>query len=466
MAAKDSSIRVKIAGDVDVCVPDNIHLMTSYVLQEQLDWFEDEIRFLRCFIRPGNHMVDIGANYGVYTLSAAKLVGPEGSVTAFEPSRETAAWLRRSIEANGFGNIHVVEAAVSDRAGHGSMLTSENSELNRLAEPGEGSVGESVALTTLDDALRELTWPRIDFVKIDAEGHEMNVIQGGRRFFETRSPLVMLEIKAGDKFDFGPLRHLQALGYSLYRLVPGLRMLVPFDNGETIDGYQLNMFCCKSDRAQRLEKQGHLVPAGAAELPELDGNDWIDWMERFPYGQQQIGIWKERTSAKLVATWDAYRRALNAYVRAHSASESLARRYACLRFAFRELASLVASGDNHARLLSFARVAAEFGARQQAVKTLENMVRVMTSGTIIYAGEPFLPVSPDLEQVNPGLNFAKWIGASVLERLVSLGSFSGYFAPGGTADIVPTLIVLGFSTPSMERRLKLFRRRFPELSVD
>ena len=459
----NSGICVQIVGGIKVCVPDDIQLMTPYVLQEQHDWFEDEIKFLRCTIRRGHHMVDIGANYGVYTLTAASLVGPEGSIAAFEPYPATADWLRRSVEANGFGNIRVIEAAVSSSTGRGSILASENSELNRLAGPADGSAGEPVVLTTLDDSARDLAWPQIDFVKIDAEGHEISVIDGGRGFFMTQSPLVMCEIKAGDKVDLVPIARMEELGYSAYRLVPGLDALVPFHRGEFIDGYQLNLFCCKEDRARMLSGAGRLVMQPLTQLPDLDRDAWIGLLEKFPFGRQHLAIWQEKTTTHMVPGWDTYRHALNAYASSRSSEYALPVRYACLRFAYDRLAGLLERNANHPRLLSYVRVAADLGLRQYAVSALRRLVEMMRDGSPVFAGEPFLPVSPDLECMDTGMNFADWIGASVLERLVSLGSFSSYFVPDETATFVPTIKALGFPTAAMERRLSLVQRRLSGL---
>ena len=55
-----------------VVVPDSLDLITPYVLSEQLDFFEDELRFVRRLLRPGHKVIDIGANYGVYSVSMAK----------------------------------------------------------------------------------------------------------------------------------------------------------------------------------------------------------------------------------------------------------------------------------------------------------------------------------------------------------------------------------------------------------
>ncbi|HJW81310.1 MAG TPA: hypothetical protein VJ396_03615 [Acidiferrobacterales bacterium] len=78
-------LTIRIAGDVSVCVPRDIKLMSPYVLLEQEDWFEDDIRFARQLLGKGESVIDIGANYGVYTLSMAQAVGESGKVWAIDP---------------------------------------------------------------------------------------------------------------------------------------------------------------------------------------------------------------------------------------------------------------------------------------------------------------------------------------------------------------------------------------------
>jgi protein O-GlcNAc transferase len=96
---------LKMVDGVLVVVPDSLDLITSYVLQEQQDWFEEEIKFVRRLLDPGDHVMDIGANYGVYSLSMAQAVGATGRVWAFEPASSTASLLAKGIAANGFTRL-------------------------------------------------------------------------------------------------------------------------------------------------------------------------------------------------------------------------------------------------------------------------------------------------------------------------------------------------------------------------
>src|SRR3954466_14028954 len=100
MSAEGGVLVVNVRGDARLCVPAALDQITPYVLLDQEDWFEDEIRFVRRWLSPGMRVVDVGANYGVYTLAAARAVGPSGTVWAFEPTRHTARFLQRSLELN------------------------------------------------------------------------------------------------------------------------------------------------------------------------------------------------------------------------------------------------------------------------------------------------------------------------------------------------------------------------------
>jgi len=253
---------LEIAGGVRVVVPDSLNLLTPYVLFEQRDWFEDEIGFVRRLLRPGQQTIDIGANYGVYTLTMAKIVGPTGAVWAFEPASSTVALLAQGIAANNFSQVVVECSAISDVCGTARLALNDNAEFNSLVRDDlPAATTETVPLVTLDDCLGRYGWKDIDFMKIDAEGEETNIIAGGRRFFTECSPLILYEIKAGADLHLELVQQFARIGFESYRLIPGLDLLVPFDVDSKPDGYLLNLFCCKKDRAALLAEMGLLLDA-------------------------------------------------------------------------------------------------------------------------------------------------------------------------------------------------------------
>lgn len=84
---------LNVRGGARMAVPANLECITTYILLEQKEWFEDEIRFVRRWLRPGMRAVDVGANVGVYTVPMARAVGDGGQVWAFEPTPEAADFL-------------------------------------------------------------------------------------------------------------------------------------------------------------------------------------------------------------------------------------------------------------------------------------------------------------------------------------------------------------------------------------
>ena len=189
-----------------------------------------------------------------------KRLGPSGHVWAFEPASSTAQFLARGIAENGFGHVTLEQKAMSNAPGSAQLAFHAQAELRSIvhdAAPPGGS--EDVSLVTLDDCMDRFRWQDIELIKIDAEGEEANIVQGGRRFFGNLAPLVQYELKSANDLNLDLIRHFAAIGYDSYRLLPGLNLLVPFDAESSPDPYLLNLFCCKAERANRLAARGLLL---------------------------------------------------------------------------------------------------------------------------------------------------------------------------------------------------------------
>jgi len=187
LATRDQILTLTIQGEIKICVPGSLQLMTTYVLLEQEDWFEDEINFVRCLLRSDEEVIDVGANYGIYTLTMAQCVGARGKVWAFEPASSTAGFLRKSIEAQEVSNIECIQAALSNRKGSAQLGLQPNSELNSLvAQSSTQGDSETVQLLILDDCISEHNWgdrfvkklmpPLIMFSSSPSASSFMNVI--------------------------------------------------------------------------------------------------------------------------------------------------------------------------------------------------------------------------------------------------------------------------------------------------
>lgn len=153
-------------------------------------------RCLRRLLQPGHHFVDVGANIGYFALLAAAVVGPPGHVYAFEPNADNCALLRQSITANDFGaRVTLWPNAVAEAAQSFHFATAgadSNGRIVNDAEAAEQAVAlPTVEAVTLDEALHDA--PRIDVVKIDAEGAEARVWQGMQAVVQRHRPTLVFE---------------------------------------------------------------------------------------------------------------------------------------------------------------------------------------------------------------------------------------------------------------------------------
>src|SRR5258708_36382313 len=115
------TIVLTLVDGVRIVVPDALDLITPYVLREQQDFFEDELPFVRQLLQPGQNVIDIGANYGVYTLPMAQKGGAGGPVWAFEPAASTAQYLARGIAENGLGHVNLEQKAKARASGSAQL---------------------------------------------------------------------------------------------------------------------------------------------------------------------------------------------------------------------------------------------------------------------------------------------------------------------------------------------------------
>lgn len=138
--------------------------------------FETEI--IKREIKPGDVVVDIGANIGYYTLIFARLVGPEGKVYAFEPDPANFELLRANVAANGYENVVLEQKAVSDRLGETKLhLSPGNMGDHRLYDSKDGRRAILVEVVKLDDYFK-CSKPEIDFIKMDIQGSEPGAFSG------------------------------------------------------------------------------------------------------------------------------------------------------------------------------------------------------------------------------------------------------------------------------------------------
>jgi FkbM family methyltransferase len=156
----------------------------------------NELDYVRAMLQPGDTFIDIGANVGLFTLTAARTVGPGGRVFAFEPSSRERAYLERNIRQNGFDNVVVAPLALSDAPGELEMLIASDGGLNSFARnrhpEQQVECTERVAVETLDRFVERNAIGNIRLIKIDVEGAEHLVIAGAGETLRRRPPPELL----------------------------------------------------------------------------------------------------------------------------------------------------------------------------------------------------------------------------------------------------------------------------------
>ena len=413
---------VRIQGDVQVCVQPRIEQMSTYVLLEQEDWFEDEMAFVRAYVTPDMHALDIGANHGVYSLSIARQLR-DGHVWAFEPTQAPGRMLEKSIQLNGFQErITWVHAGLSDHSGVASISISSNSELNTL-HGGHGEQ-ESIRLETLDGflAVRDIR-QNIEFVKLDAEGEEINVVKGGERFFTEQSPLVMFELKHGQSINHGLIDAFKQLGYDIYVLLPDLGILAAYDEGANHD--VLNLFACKRDRADAMSARQLLARnLGLAGGLETVRKLLLDNLATAPYAQLCNAAWQ----AQAPAVPTEYIDALVATLLAHSSITTAEQKLSFLNTASGLVDRIISAGGkvHYCAWLLKIHLLHLQNRRALSAHLCEQLLKVPAAE--VQLDWPFLP--PRFDWVSRPIhgNIMLWLEAALREFIELRQGFSSYFS--------------------------------------
>jgi FkbM family methyltransferase len=150
----------------------------------------ETVAIFREHVKPGNTVFDIGANEGVMSACAATLVGADGCVVAIEPQRRLLDVLEINLALNSTGEYHIVHGAVSDRDDERviiSLFAEGNTGASSIVRKYRWSgKTERVPTYTIERIAKSLNIERIDFVKIDVEGFEPEVVRALHPLFSTR----------------------------------------------------------------------------------------------------------------------------------------------------------------------------------------------------------------------------------------------------------------------------------------
>jgi FkbM family methyltransferase len=180
--------------DLDEGVDFSIYLLGSFE--------PDAVRCYEKRLKPGDIVLDIGANIGAHTLQFARLVGPSGRVLAFEPTAYAHGKLRANLALNPdlVPRVTLMQSLLMDRAdapvpeaicSGWPLVHDEGLHPDHLGKPHST---EGARSTTLDAAVTAAGLDRIAFVKLDVDGHELAVLKGATETLRRFRPPILIEL--------------------------------------------------------------------------------------------------------------------------------------------------------------------------------------------------------------------------------------------------------------------------------
>lgn len=170
------------------------------------------------YLREGMTVVDAGAHMGWSTLLICKRIGKSGRVIAFEPAKKYRAMLVKNIELNNYKNIEILDSALFDVNKRMKLSYSRG----MLVSPDDEAEGAEIVCQKLDSVSDEYKLSRIDLIKIDIEGSEMNCLLGMEEVISKFNPILIIEVHPEylDKYNFNPKNIITYLKSKSYKTRP------------------------------------------------------------------------------------------------------------------------------------------------------------------------------------------------------------------------------------------------------
>jgi FkbM family methyltransferase len=225
-----------------------------------------ECRFVEKVLRPGMVVLDIGAHHGYYTLLAARKVGTAGRVISFEPSIRERKALLLHLRLNRFENVVVESAALGSALGEAEFFVVEGTQTgcNSLRPPvvAEPVTTHRVAVETWDQYAEREAVAHVDFVKLDAEGGELEILRGSEGMLRQASrPVIMAEVQDIRTRPWGYdareiIRYLEEREFLWHRVLPdGNLEAIPRQKN-----YDGNFVAVPEEKLQELRERIQVIP--------------------------------------------------------------------------------------------------------------------------------------------------------------------------------------------------------------
>ena len=183
----------------------------------------EQAEAMRKELKEGDVFFDIGANVGYYSILASKIVGKTGAVVACEPVIRNLSYLQRHVDLNKAGNVRILAFACSDENSTARFSLGPNSAMGQIVMGEDERTGNDDAVlvptVTLDKIAEEMNLTP-DVIKIDVEGAELGVLEGGRGILTQKKPTIFLSTHSTELRE-SCLSLLHDIGYNPEALIGG-----------------------------------------------------------------------------------------------------------------------------------------------------------------------------------------------------------------------------------------------------
>lgn len=416
---------IETKGGITICTPDDLNVLTTYVMLEQEEWFEPELNFLRDFVQPGMQVVDAGACFGGYALPLAKQVGSTGKVFAFEPSEKSRSYLEKSKVKNGFNQLEVIGRGLSSEVGVLPFQEEKTPEFNYVDDDGN----KEIQVTTLDAWWSFAGQPQLDVIKLDINGMEADALKGGTELLANAKPVVVVSI-GEDENDLKKLQQqFLELDYKLYEYIPGPSLLAEHEPEAGVDPYLMNLVAIHESQVKELKEAGWVFDE-SVEVEATDPHRWKHELESQPWAESKIDRWADRVSE---GNHKEYIEALNLAFAAEQIEisdedpKSRSRIGAMMLTAAQKLVGLFNSGGAGIAVgLTYVRIMAELGKTMEAVEMAKQLMETVNAGGDVSVALPFLPPLFEQDKTEVQTEFKNWLTVRIVEAWISLKNPTTY----------------------------------------
>ena len=149
------------------------------------------LAFIKNNLKKGDCFVDVGANIGLMSIVASKVVGSQGKIFSFEPHPNTVKILRFNVNLNSINNIEVLEKGVSSRSGEAKIY--DRWDVNRggasLLSSSSKQKSHDIQIVSLDEVFENID---VNMLKIDIEGFELEALKGAENLLSSQTPPILI----------------------------------------------------------------------------------------------------------------------------------------------------------------------------------------------------------------------------------------------------------------------------------